>query len=382
METADCVVVGAGVVGLAVARTLALAGREVVVLEAESRIGEHTSSRNSEVIHAGLYYKPGSLRQRLFPRAARLLYAYCAQHGVPHRRLGKLVVARSAEEAQRLRQHMAHAAAAGVDDLEWLEPDQAQELEPSLACHAAYLSPSSGIVDSHALMLAYRAELEANGGVVVLRAPVTGGAVAPDGIAITVGGSEPTAIRCKTLVNCAGHGAPPLARAIANFPTRTVPRGYFRRGVYFSVSGRPFKRLIYPIHGPGGMDIHAVIDLAGNVRFGPDVEWVDRIDYSVDPARAEAFYRSIRAFWPGLPDGALIPAYAGIRPKITGPHEPAADFVVQGPAEHGIPNLVNLFGIESPGLTASLAIGEYVAGLLGLDVPMVGMVGERADAAE
>lgn len=379
METADCVVVGAGVVGLAVARTLAIAGREVLLLEAESRIGEHTSSRNSEVIHAGLFYKAGSLRQRLFPRAAHLIYAYCANHGVPHRRIGKLVVARSSEEAQRLRQHMAHAIAAGVTDLEWLEPDQAQELEPNLACHAAYLSPSSGIVDSHALMLAYRAELEHNGGVVALRSPVTGGAIAPDGIEIRVGGIEPTTLRCKTLVNCAGHGAPSLARAIANFPTSAVPRSYFRRGVYFSVTGRPFNRLIYPIHGPGGMDIHAVIDLAGNVRFGPDQEWVDRIDYSVDPARAEAFYRSIRAFWPGLPDGALMPAYAGIRPKITGPDEPAADFVVQGPADHGVPNLVNLFGIESPGLTASLAIGEHVAGLLGLAAPSVS---EPAHAAE
>lgn len=371
MEIADCVVVGAGVVGLAVARTLAVAGREVLVLEAESRVGEHTSSRNSEVIHAGLHYKKGSLRQRLFPRAAHLLYAYCKDHDVPHRRIGKLVVARSTEEAQRLRQHMAHAIEAGVTDLEWLEPDQAQQLEPNLACHAAYLSPWSGIVDSHALMLAYRAELESHGGVVVLRSPATGGAITSEGIQIKVGGAEPMTLRCKALVNCAGHGAPLLARAIANFPTSTVPRSYFRRGVYFSVTGRPFERLIYPIHGPGGMDIHAVIDLAGNVRFGPDAQWVDHIDYSVDPARAEAFYHSVRAFWPGLPDGALSPAYAGVRPKISGPDEPAADFVIHGPADHGIPNLVNLFGIESPGLTASLAIGEYVAGLLGLATPRV-----------
>jgi L-2-hydroxyglutarate oxidase LhgO len=305
----------------------------------------------------------------LFPRAAHLLYAYCAEHGVPHRRIGKLVIARNAEEAERLRQHMAHAIEAGVTDLEWLEPDQAQKLEPNLACHAAYLSPWSGIVDSHALMLAYRAELESHGGVVALRSPVTGGAISSDGIEIVVGGAEPTTLRCKTLVNCAGHGAPPLARAITNFPAGAVPRSYYRRGVYFSVTARPFTRLIYPIHGPGGMDIHAVIDLAGNVRFGPDAEWVDRIDYSVDPARAETFYRSVRAFWPALPDGALSPAYAGIRPKITGPDEPAADFVIQGPANHGVPNLVNLFGIESPGLTASLAIGEHVAGLLGLAVP-------------
>jgi L-2-hydroxyglutarate oxidase LhgO len=370
METADCIVVGAGVVGLAVARTLAAAGRDVMVLEAEPRIGEHTSSRNSEVIHAGLYYKPGTLRQHLFPRAPRLLYAYCAEHGVPHRRLGKLVVARAAEEVETLRHHMVHATEAGLDDLQWLEPDQARELEPNLACHAAYLSPSSGIVDSHALMMTYQAELESHGGRVVLRARVTGGAVTPQGLRVEVGGAEPTTLTCKLLVNCAGHGAPPLARAIVGLPAGSVPGNYFRRGVYFSVTGRPFKRLIYPVHGPGGMDIHAVIDIAGNVRFGPDVEWVDRLDYSVDPGRAEAFYRSVRTFWPGLPDGALQPAYAGIRPKITGPNEPAADFVIRGPRDHGIPGLVNLFGIESPGLTSSLAIGEYVAGLLGLPASM------------
>ena len=370
METADCIVVGAGVVGLGVARTLAAAGREVLVLEAEPRIGEHTSSRNSEVIHAGLYYKKGTLRQHLFPRAPRLMYAYCAEHGVPHKRLGKLVVARRAEEVEPLRHHMAHAAEAGLDDLQWLTPDQARELEPNLSCHAAYLSPSSGIVDSHALMLTYQGEVENHGGRVVLRAPVTGGEVMSHGIRVDVGGADPTTLMCKTLINCAGHGAPPLARAIAGVPADKVPRNYFRRGVYFSVTGRPFKRLIYPMHGPGGMDIHAVIDLAGNVRFGPDVEWVDRLDYTVDPNRAEAFYRSIRTFWPALPDGALAPAYAGIRPKITGPDETPADFVIQGPRDHGIPHLVNLFGIESPGLTSSLAIGEYVAKMLGLKAPM------------
>ena len=370
METTDCIVVGAGVVGLAVARTLAAAGREVLVLEAEPRIGEHTSSRNSEVIHAGLYYKKGTLRQHLFPRAAHLMYAYCAEHGVPHKRLGKLVVARQADEVDNLRHHMEHATAAGLDDLQWLDRDQARELEPNLACYAAYLSPNSGIVDSHALMLTYQGEVESHGGRVVLRSPVTGGEVMSHGIRIDVGGAEPTTLMCRLLVNCAGHGAVPLGRALAGLPASFVPNNYFRRGVYFSVTSRPFKRLIYPVHGPGGMDIHAVVDTAGNVRFGPDVEWIDRLDYSVDPSRAEAFYPSIRTFWPELPDGALQPAYAGIRPRICGPGEPAADFVIQGPREHGIPHLVNLFGIESPGLTSSLAIGEYVAGLLGLAAPM------------
>jgi L-2-hydroxyglutarate oxidase LhgO len=274
---------------------------------------------------------------------------------------------------------MVHASEAGVDDLEWLDADRVRELEPNLTCYAAYLSPSSGIVDSHALMLAYQAELESRGGTVVLRAPATGGAVTSDGIRVDVGGADPMTLSCKLLINCAGHGAVPLARAIAGLPPKLVPRNYFRRGVYFSVTSRPFKRLIYPVHGPGGMDIHAVIDIAGNVRFGPDVEWVDGLDYSVDPGRAEAFYRSIRTFWPGLPDGALSPAYAGIRPRISGPDEPAADFVVQGPREHGIPHLVNLFGIESPGLTSSLAIGEYVAGLLGLAAPMPGQARRAAE---
>jgi L-2-hydroxyglutarate oxidase LhgO len=371
METTDCVVVGGGVVGLAVARTLATAGREVLVLEAEPRIGEHTSSRNSEVIHAGLFYKKGSLRQHLFPRAAHLLYAYCSEHGVPHRRLGKIVVSRNSEETEVLRQHMVRGTEAGVRDLQWLEPAEAQAMEPNLRCHAAFLSPSSGIVDSHALMLAYRAELESHGGTVVLRAPVMGGEVTAQGHCVHVGGAEPMSLGCKLLINCAGHGAPPLAQALAGLPATARPRDYFRRGVYFSINGRPFKRLIYPIHATtGGMDIHAVIDMEGNVRFGPDFEWVDRLDYTVDPGRATAFYSSIRTFWPGLSDGALVPAYAGVRPKITGPDEPPADFLIQGPADHGISNLVNLFGIESPGLTSSLAIGEYVAGLLGVPTSM------------
>jgi L-2-hydroxyglutarate oxidase LhgO len=364
-EAVECVVVGAGVVGLAVARALALAGREVMVLEQEAGIGAHTSSRNSEVIHAGLYYKKGTLRAHLFPRARDLMYAYCAEHGVPHRRIGKLFIARNAEEVAPLQAHMAGALAAGVADLRWLEPAQARALEPNLHCHAAYLSPSSGIVDSHALMLAYRSDLEAAGGMVVLRAPVTGGRVTADGFVLDIGGAEPTALACRLLVNCAGHGAPPLARAIDGVPAQTVPPAYFRRGVYFTVTGKPpFSRLIYPVHGKSGLDIHAVVDLAGGVRFGPDQEWINRIDYSVDPKRAAHFYPSVRSFWPGLPDGALQPAYAGIRPTITGPGEPSADFQVRGPAEHGVRGLINLFGIESPGLTASLALGDYVAAIV------------------
>jgi L-2-hydroxyglutarate oxidase LhgO len=368
VESVDCVVVGGGVVGLAIGRTLACAGREVLVLEAESHIGEHTSSRNSEVIHAGLFYSKGSLRRGLFPRARDILYAYCEDHGVPHKRVGKLFVARTADEVESLRRHMAHALEAGVDDVQWLTAQQAQDLEPNLSCQAAYLSPSSGIVDSHSLMMSYRQEIEDNGGSVILRSPVNGGAVTASGIEINVGGVEPMTLRCRMLINAAGHGAPTLARAIAGVPASTIPNSYFRRGVYFSVNAKPFTRLIYPVHGSSGLlDIHAVVDMEGNVRFGPDSEWIDRLDYSVDPRRAEHFYPSIRTFWAGLPDGALQPAYAGVRPKINGPDVTATDFVIHGPSEHGIQGLVNLFGIESPGLTASLAVGEYVAGLIGLE---------------
>jgi L-2-hydroxyglutarate oxidase LhgO len=367
-ETVECVVVGAGVVGLAVARALALAGREVMVLEQEPGIGAHTSSRNSEVIHAGLYYKKGTLRAQLFPRARDLMYAYCAAHGVPHRRIGKLVVARTADEVAPLRAHMARALESGVSDVRWLEPAAARALEPNLQCHAAYLSPSSGIVDSHALMLAYRADLEAANGTVVLRSPVIGGRVTADGFALDVGGAEPTALVCRLLVNCAGHGAPPLARAIAGIPPQTIPAAYFRRGVYFTVTGKPpFGHLIYPVHGKTGLDIHAVVDLAGQVRFGPDNEWIDRIDYSVDPARAVHFYPAVRSFWPGLADGALQPGYAGIRPTISGPGEPALDYQVRGPDVHGVRGLINLFGIESPGLTASLGLAEYVANMVAVN---------------
>ncbi len=364
-EAVECVVVGAGVVGLAVARALALADREVLVLEQEPGIGAHTSSRNSEVIHAGLYYRKGSLRSQLFPRARNLMYAYCAERGVPHRRIGKLVVARNADEVAPLRAHMEGARAAGVDDVRWLEPAEARALEPNLQCRAAYLSPSSGIVDSHALMLAYRGDLEAAGGIVVLRSPVTGGRVTTGGFLLDVGGAEPSQITCRLLVNCAGLGAPDLARSITGIPAKTIPPTYFRRGVYFTVTGQPpFGRLIYPVHGKSGLDIHAVVDLAGRVRFGPDTEWIDRIDYSVDPARAAHFYPAVRSFWPSLPDGALQPGYAGIRPTISGPGEPTLDYQVRGVEVHGVPGLVNMFGIESPGLTASLGLGEYVAKMI------------------
>jgi L-2-hydroxyglutarate oxidase LhgO len=364
-ETVECVVVGAGVVGLAVARALALAGVEVMVLEREFGIGFETSSRNSEVIHAGIYYPKNSLKARLCVAGRRLLYAYCAERGVPHRRLGKLIVACDDGEVALLEGIRAKAAANGVDDLAFVAPDELRRMEPALAVVAALISPSTGIVDSHGLMLAYQGEAEAAGAMVVFRAPVESGQVTESGFELAVGGDDPITLGCKLLINCAGLHAPGLARRIAGIPPASIPRDYLCKGVYFTYAGRaPFQRLIYPAPEKAGLGVHLTLDLGGRARFGPDTEWIERIDYSVDPRRGDSFYAAIRRYWPGLPDGALQPGYAGIRPKINAPDETAADFVVQGPAEHGVPGLVNLYGIESPGLTASLAIADLVRALI------------------
>jgi L-2-hydroxyglutarate oxidase LhgO len=364
-DAVECVVVGAGIVGLAVARALALAGREVLVLEQERWVGSHTSSRNSEVIHAGLYYPKDSLKARYCVEGRARLYDYCAAHGVPHRRVGKLVVAGTEAEIPVLRGVMEKAGANGVRDLVWLGGNEARAVEPELACVAAFHSPSTGIIDSHGLMLAYEADAEAAGAAIVLRAPVLGGRVASAGFALDVGGAEPTTIECKILVNSAGLEAPSLARRIAGLPPAALARDYYCRGVYFTLSGRaPFRRLVYPVPEAAGLGVHLTLDLGGQARFGPDTEWIDGIDYTVDPRRGDKFYAAIRTYWPGLKDGALQPGYAGIRPKITGAHEPAADFVVQGPADHGVPGLVNLYGIESPGLTASLPLADHVVRLV------------------
>jgi L-2-hydroxyglutarate oxidase LhgO len=365
-DTVDCVVIGAGVVGLAVARALALVGREVIVLEKERWIGAETSSRNSEVIHAGLYYPKGSLKARFCVAGRDMLYAYCAERGVAHRRIGKLVIACNEGEIPILEDIWRKAAANGVRDLEWVGGNEARALEPEVTCARAFFSPSTGIIDSHGLMLAYQADLEAARGMVALRAPVRWGTVEADGFSLAVGGDEPTTLRCRLLVNSAGIHAPALARRIAGIPAAAIPHDYFARGAYFTLSGRaPFRHLVYPVPEPGGLGIHVTLDLAGQARFGPDVEWIDGIDYGVDPRRGARFYAAIRRYWPGLSDGALQPGYAGIRPKISGPKEPAADFLIQGPAEHGVAGLANLYGIESPGLTASLAIARYVTRLLG-----------------
>ena len=363
MDDIDCAVIGAGVVGLAVARALALAGREVVILEAENAFGTVTSARNSEVIHAGLYYPPGSLRARLCVRGKALLYDFCASRQVAHQRCGKLIVATAEDELPLLATLRAQASACGVEDLQTLSAPEAIALEPALRCAGALLSPSTGIVDSHGLMLALLGEAQAHGAMLALCAPVAGGRVTPQGIELDVGGDEPSTLRARTVVNSAGLGAPALARGLAGVPAASVPRDHLAKGCYFSLPGRaPFSRLVYPAPGASGhLGVHLTLDLGGQARFGPSFRWVDEVDYSVDAAEADGFYAAVRRYWPALPDGALQPGYAGLRPKITGPGEPAADFRIDGPAEHGVPGLVNLFGIESPGLTSSLAIAEVVA---------------------
>lgn len=364
MDQVDCVVIGAGVVGLAVARALALQGREVMVLEAESGIGMGTSSRNSEVIHAGLYYPQGSLKARLCVQGKRMLYEYCAQRGVAHRRCGKLIVASHAGQLHALQDIVGKAAANGVDDLVMLTREQALALEPRLECVAAVHSPSTGIVDSHALMLALQGDLENAGGLVALHTALSRARVEPGGIVLeTVDGTQ---LRAATVVNAAGLHAQALARSFDGLDASHVPPVHYAKGNYFTLSGAsPFSRLIYPVPEAAGLGVHLTLDLSGQAKFGPDVQWVESPDdLVVDPARGLAFYEQVRKYWPALPDGALVAGYAGIRPKIQAPHEPARDFLIQGPREHGVPGLVNLFGIESPGLTSSLAIAEHVCGKL------------------
>lgn len=362
MEEVDCVVVGAGVVGIAVARALAQAGREVIVLDAAEGIGTETSSRNSEVIHAGIYYPAGSLQARSCVAGKWMLYDYCRERGIPHQNCGKLIVATNEEEAGKLLGIQARAAANGVPDLKLLTAEEARAMEPALVCTAALHSPSTGIVDSHAYMLSLQGDAESAGAVFAFHAPVLSGRVSNRGVEIEVGGAEPMRLSARTLVNSGGLHAPKLAQAIQGMPADHVPTAYYAKGNYFTLTGRsPFSRLIYPVPVPGGLGTHLTIDLGGQARFGPDVEWIDSIDYEVDPARGDSFYASIRRWWPGLRDGQLAPGYAGIRPKTVPPGAPAQDFVVQGPRQHGVAGLFHLFGIESPGLTASLALAAHVA---------------------
>jgi L-2-hydroxyglutarate oxidase LhgO len=367
MDKVECVVIGAGVIGLAIARRLAQAGREVIILEAAEGIGTVTSSRNSEVIHAGIYYRAGSLMARMCVNGRRALYQYCGEHGIPHRNCGKLIVATTPNETAKLQSIRAHAEANGVLDMQTLSGDTARALEPALNCDAALLSPSTGIIDSHAFMLALLGDAEGAGAACAFHAPLLRAKAVAGRIEFDAGGEAPISLECRLLVNAAGLGAPAVARSIEGMPVELIPTPYLAKGNYFSCSARaPFSRLIYPVPEPGGLGVHLTLDLAGQARFGPDVEWVETIDYAVDPARAERFYPAIRRYWPTLPDGALMPSYSGMRPKIVPPAVAVQDFLIQGPRDHGVEGLINLFGIESPGLTSSLAIADYVGELAGV----------------
>ncbi len=364
MDKVDCIVIGAGVVGLAVGRALALSGREVMVLEAANAIGTGTSSRNSEVIHAGIYYPPGSLKARLCVQGKQMLYSYCAERGIGHRRCGKLIVATSPPQIGQLQNIIAKAAANGVHDLVMLTRDEAKAMEPQLECVAAIHSPSTGIIDSHALMLSLQGDIENAGGGVVLNAGI--GQLVKKQSAIEVVANDGTALSAITVINAAGLSAPWMASRMTGLDARHIPPTFWAKGNYFTLNGKsPFSRLIYPVPDGAGLGVHLTIDLGGQAKFGPDVEWVESPDnLAVDPNRGDAFYAEVRKYWPGLKNGALEAGYAGIRPKLQGPGIPAGDFVIQDEAVHGVTGLVNLFGIESPGLTSSLAIGEVVSQML------------------
>jgi len=362
MEDVDAVVIGAGVVGLAIARALTSRGRDVLILEAADSFGTETSSRNSEVIHAGIYYPLGSLKARMCVSGRALLYDFCEEYGIPYRRCGKLIVATSESQLGQLEKIQRVAHANGVR-LEFFSRSEALELEPQLACEGALHSPMTGIIDSHAYMLALLGQAESRGATLVTASAVTRMELDKGCVLIGINNEEPM-LRANTVINSAGLHAPGVARLIGGFPAQHIPTPYFAKGSYFTLAGRsPFERLVYPVPEPGGLGVHLTLDLAGRARFGPDVQWVEHCEYQVEPQRAERFYSAIRAYWPDLRDGALQPAYAGIRPKISGPKDAAADFRVDGPETHGVPGIVNLFGIESPGLTASLALASHVAEL-------------------
>ncbi|NTE57660.1 NAD(P)/FAD-dependent oxidoreductase [Agrobacterium tumefaciens] len=365
MTDIDAIIIGAGVIGLAAARELSMCGLSVIILESEKEFGSATSSRNSEVIHAGLYYPAGSLKARLCVEGKKQLYAFCQSHGVAHRRCGKLIVAAEEAETALLAALKDKGEANGCEDLKLIDGQEALSLEPALACGAALFSPSTGIIDSHGYMLALLGEAEDHGAALALNAPFERAEPIGEGFRVHVGGRDPTSLTCRLLVNSAGLVAPMVAKEIAGLPTHAIPQQRFAKGSYFSLTGKsPFSRLIYPAPHTHGLGVHLTLDLAGQARFGPDVEWVESIDYAVNPRRMEGFGEAIRRYWPGLPEDALIPAYSGIRPKISGPDEPAMDFRIDGPETHGLAGLVNLFGIESPGLTASLAIAAEVVARL------------------
>lgn len=368
MEKLDCAVIGAGVVGLAAARELVRAHRDVVVLERTGQIGSEVSSRNSEVIHAGIYYPPGSLKARYCVAGKQLLYQYCAARSVLSHRVGKLVVACDAAEVHRLHEIKVRAEQNGVHDLMPMSGGEARELEPALHCEAALYSPSTGILDTHGFMLALQGDVEADGGMIAFNAPVVSGRITTDGILLRVGGDAPMELLCKTVVNAAGLGAIALAASIEGFPPHCLPPAFLAKGRYLSLAGpSPFARLIYPLPSRGGLGIHLTLDLGGQARFGPDVEWVDDIDYSVPTDLADRFADSIKRFWPDIEGSQLRPAYSGIRPKLHGPDSTFADFAIDGAETHGAPGLINLFGIESPGFTSSLAIAARIVEMIGAE---------------
>jgi len=368
----DAVVVGAGAVGLATARALARAGLETLVLEAETAIGTGVSSRNSEVIHAGLYYPTGSLKARLCVAGRDQLYDLCATHGVAHRRCGKLVVATDDSQLPALERLLAQARRNGVSDVVRITREEALALEPEVSCVAALWSPSTGIVDSHGLMLALQGDLERAGGSVALASPVDSAVCGAGQHVLHVGGAEPMTLTARFVVNAASLGAVALARAAAGLPQHGVPHARRCKGNYYALAGRaPFTHLVYPLPQDAWLGVHLTLDQGGQARFGPDVEWLRDapeapIDYRVDPARADAFYADVRRYWPGLPDGSLVPAYSGVRPKIHGPDDAAPDFLLHGPADHGVDGWIDLFGIESPGLTSCLALADEVLVRLGI----------------
>ena len=367
----QAVVIGAGAVGLACARALALAGKEVIILERNTDFGLETSARNSEVIHAGIYYPPGSLKAKMCVQGRQRLYAFCQSHGVEHSRCGKLIVATSERQLSELKNIQARALANGVDDLELLTASQAVALEPSLHAMGALLSPSTGIINGRAYMLALLGEAELHGASLALNSRVQSMQSTATGLQLSVlcDGVEET-LFADLVVNAAGHQAIALANTCDAVAAEKIPRAYLAKGNYFSLAGRsPFSRLIYPVPEPGGLGVHLTLDLGLQARFGPDVEWVQTEDYSVNPQRAEVFYAAIRKYWPELKDDALQPAYAGIRPKTVPQGSPDADFQVQGPDEHGVAGLVNFYGIESPGLTSSLALADVLCERLGLALP-------------
>lgn len=365
MDSTDIVVVGGGIVGLAVGRALAALGHETLVLERHETPGQETTSRNSGVIHSGIYYPTGSLKAQMCVRGRDLLYQYCAQRGVSHRRCGKLIVAASAQ-VPALHALRRKAVDNGVADLTLLTAAQAVELEPEVRCAAALLSPSTGIVDVHELLLAYLSDLESRSGTLVLKCELTAAVAVRGGLVLHVRSEDDVAeVQCRWLINCAGLSAIDLLRQIDGYPQRSLRTAHYAKGNYFACHGvRPFQRLVYPMPSNAGLGVHATLDLDGTTRFGPDVEWVARPDYHVDPQRAAAFYTAIREYWPGIPADCLQPGYAGVRPKLVGPEAAPADFEIEGPSQHGVVGLINLLGIESPGLTSSLAIAERVAGMI------------------